>query len=927
MLNHIPLDVMLSILESSTLEDVLRLFATCKRFRGLSDLRPLWVYFNVVIDWLQFRPGRGSIDYSDTDVIVLRERVKTARRIHDAWRGEPGSQPRRVFRLPMEPDAREVLCFPWTRLAACLCDYSVDIVDWVSGVSTTVPLQIGAHRHPIWENGQLFPDNVYVFRADEIDSNVLAVSFMDWSNGRPENTTGELQLFIVDEATGTASHLVTIEFPYVIASIGTSGSQLAVHAFRRGSGEFTLPVSYLYSIDIGFRSLPVVKRKSVVRVDGWDITPSSSICIFDRTHFLVAGKHGLAVFHVPIQVSADRELVPCWSDPFIAPDLLYRPRLGPVEVDPVDGGRSVIVCGGNKIRRVDMSAGSEPIFRVSAWNLEDTGRMCPNFNFCAGFGVGAINSSSSMPASLLKFTIFPLGGPGGSTGYPFERGWLSSGRGHMEYRLNHGDHVEVNSLQVDEANGHIAFLLFNAIRSKHHKRDNLQFVRCGRLTYDIDPRHFAIIGGILPLSTAYFLLHVRTSRIIGTSAPNSASSATLSIEANYSLPALKHVLHGYFVGLPKPEWREKSGCNNTTGAFRCAFPEINKSNSETPSEPTAAATSWRQNVWQKTQQAASVLTRRRFGREGWATAMDGGGKKERIVWRDFPPDAAHTSRTYEIHMGSEDLIPKPGSRIGWRDVSAERRSPKASRTRAPQEMATYQSTLPKKNLFLCATEEWWFEVAAMRVKGNESVDIGGGRIVPLSSRPTSSRHFGFALGDMIAGALESGDQNEPSSLQTGQVLVEKWPPLVRTDTGGRVPSWRRRWEWEWGKTGDARDAAAVEVAASAPAPLGGATESTRATSGLVLLPLAVDIAGGAPRTRSPISRGRALARVGRVHCSSCRWGLSHVRLDVEGEEEEEGSRENYLRTYLVITYGPKSTFGYVGNLFGRMYQTGYHLLK
>ncbi|KAJ7490220.1 hypothetical protein B0H11DRAFT_1912230 [Mycena galericulata] len=765
MLNHVPLDVMLSILECSTLEDVLRLFAV-----GLSDLRPLWVYFNVVIDWLQFRPGRGSIDYSDTNVIVLRERVKTARRIHDAWRGEPGSQPRRVFRLPMEPDAREVLCFPWTRLAACLCDYSVDIVDWVSGVSTTVPLQIGAHRHPIWENGQLFPDNVYVFRADEIDSNVLAVSFMDWSNGRPENTTGELQLFIVDEATGTASHLVTIEFPYVVASIGTSGSQLAVHAFRRGSGEFTLPVSYLYSIDIGFRSLPVVKRKSVVRVDGWDITPSSSICIFDRTHFLVAGKHGLAVFHVPIQVSADRELVPCWSDPFIAPDLLYRPRLGPVEVDPVDGGRSVIVCGGNKIRRVDMSAGSEPIFRVSAWNLEDTGRMCPNFNFCAGFGVGAINSSSSMPASLLKFTIFPLGGPGGSTGYPFERGWLSSGRGHVEYRLNHGDHVEVNSLQVDEANGHIAFLLFNAIRSSVEMAvvgasQARQFAICevlasgaicGRLTYDIDPRHFAIIGGTLPLSTAYFLLHVRTSRIIGTSAPNSASSATLSIEAKGIIAYL--LLNMFFTD------------------------------------------------------------------------------------------------------------------ISW-----------VSRSRGTTVSQGIENTGTSGN-----AEEWWFEVAAMRVKGNESVDIGGGRIVPLvlSSRSTSSRHF-----------------------------------VSSTENG------RRRWEWEWGKTGDARDAAAVEVAASAPAPLGGATESTRATSGLVLLPLAVDIAGGAPRMRSPISRGRALARVGRVHCSSCRWGLSHVRLDVEGEEEEEGSRENYLRTYLVITYGRKSTFGYVGNLFGRMYQTGYHLLK
>ncbi|KAJ7773125.1 hypothetical protein B0H16DRAFT_1765902 [Mycena metata] len=421
----VPVDVLFLILRLLTITDALAFFETCKLFYQTSLYRPYWVYANIDMDNLQFRPGRGDVDYSRMELSALRRRVVKAWQIFDAW-GCRGVEPRHTHSVPLKDDVRHLVAIPGTRLLVLLCNDHAYLQDWLTGSST----EIHAHR----SDDCLYLTSVKHFWVDAIGRNVLVVYLA--ARGVNPELRSELQMFVVDEAATTASLLGTVEVPTILSGFTLSNDDLVVFGSTGSRPHF------LCSFVVFYATTPVqIRLNAEIQISPPGSLSASSVAILDRTHFLLANPAGITIYNLSEKTLSSvgshvRRIRPCWEHRYSSTDFLSRPPLGPVLTNPTDGEK-------DRIR-----------FRIAERTLID--RIPVYLGIAAGSRVGLYRR----PWTSQVFTTFRL--PGGSKDlHPFSYDVVGrrDDRGSIAYAAGMQETLEVNTLYIDEVEGRIVFML------------------------------------------------------------------------------------------------------------------------------------------------------------------------------------------------------------------------------------------------------------------------------------------------------------------------------------------------------------------------------------------------------------------------------------------------------------------------------------
>ncbi|KAJ6579168.1 hypothetical protein DFH09DRAFT_1077462 [Mycena vulgaris] len=410
MLCSTPLDILLLILRLLTVKDALSLFATCRQLR-MSNCRPFWVYANIDMDSLPCTPGGPRINYSLWKTDDLRTRVTRKWAIFKAWR-ETRVEPRRVRVISVNYDVRRVVVVPWTNLMVLMGEQHVFIHNWFSGASTTAPLKSYSEMHLM---------SIKLFWVDSINANVLIVHI---SLRRGSTSLSELQFFAVDT-----------------------------------SWYGNVRVSHIRSFEMRFGPSPSVTAVATIRVMTPDVLRATSFAILDETRFLVAGPRGLAVYKLPARAivgtgEVSYRVRPLWRHPYPEEDTVSRPPLGPIRA--VVDGINISVSSGNYLRSltVILGSGSKDQFIVTERRLVE--RLPVYLGIASGYRVGVYRRPYSIP----DFTTFSLEGrPAESHPFFYADDHLLHGKGSVAYRAGLLETMEPGSLQVDEDQGRLIFML------------------------------------------------------------------------------------------------------------------------------------------------------------------------------------------------------------------------------------------------------------------------------------------------------------------------------------------------------------------------------------------------------------------------------------------------------------------------------------
>ncbi|KAJ7154311.1 hypothetical protein C8R43DRAFT_949960 [Mycena crocata] len=413
LLSRVPLDVIFLILRLIPIKDALLLLQTSKFFYFVTEYRPFWVYANMDADFLQRRPGREGFDYSQFDLDDLKSRLVQSHRVFNA----------RTHTVNLGNDIRLLLAVPWSRLLVLLEGHSVFLRDWNTGATSLVPV----HR-----SDQVIV-GVKLFWEQSLTRNVLVVHLAKGFRG-PDFSV-ELQLFAINTEALSAVHLATIEIPHAV----TAFAMILITSDAR----------------------PTIISHKVARFYPQGILSASSLAILDGSHVMLANPAGMAVYCLEdLQDSEDvdrvkfRHIRSCWQHLHLTSDVMSRPPLGPLLIDPSTGEMSQSICGGNFIRTLYVAPGKPYRFRLSKTMLID--RLPVYLGIAAGTRIGVYRRPYSSPT----FTTFPLSS-GGSDMHPFSSRpeCLRRVKGSIFYRCSLQDMLEPGSLAVDEGEGRIMFML------------------------------------------------------------------------------------------------------------------------------------------------------------------------------------------------------------------------------------------------------------------------------------------------------------------------------------------------------------------------------------------------------------------------------------------------------------------------------------
>ncbi|KAJ6562847.1 hypothetical protein DFH09DRAFT_1315912 [Mycena vulgaris] len=424
MLCSTPLDVLLLILRLLTLKDALSLFATCRQLH-MSNCRPFWVYANIDMDSLPCTPGGPRIDYSSWNTDDLRTRVIRKWAIFQAWR-ETRVEPRRARVIPVNYDVRRVVVVPWTNLMVLMGDQHVFIHNWFSGASTTAPLKSYSEMHLM---------NIKLFWVESLNANVLIVHV---SVRRGSTSFSELQFFAMDTSSLTFEAVIS---PFKM-QFCPSPSVTAVATIR-----VMTPVSL------------TVPCTDVAEITMKDVLRATSFAILDETRFLVAGPRGLAIYKLPARAitsagTTSYRVRALWRHPYPEEDTVSRPPLGPIR--GIVGGINISVSSGNYLRSVTVipGSGSKDQFTVTKHRLVE--RLPVYLGIASGYRVGVYRRPYSIP----DFTTFSLEGrPAEAHPFFYADDHSAHGKGSVAYRAGPLETMEPGSLQVDEDQGRLIFMI------------------------------------------------------------------------------------------------------------------------------------------------------------------------------------------------------------------------------------------------------------------------------------------------------------------------------------------------------------------------------------------------------------------------------------------------------------------------------------
>ncbi|KAJ6464318.1 hypothetical protein DFH09DRAFT_1113079 [Mycena vulgaris] len=439
MLCKTPLDVVLLIVRLLTVKDALSLFVTCRRL-DLSDCRSFWVYANIDLDTIPCAPGRKRIDYSQWTTPALRARVIKAWRVYKAWMASD-HQPKRIHVLPLAYDMSRILHVPWSHLVVVIGHRQIFLHDWTTGAATEVCLPDGR-------------ETVYLprlFWAEAIQQNILFVhSVSRHTHNQPVRS--RLHLFSINIEDRSTSYLVAMDVPFSVCNLDFRGSRLA---FCSSS---MLRTNTVQIYDVRFGSEVSLHQGPTFRAVTRDSGRNSTFALMDANRFLFAGPGGVSIFELPAEalastVSSTRSwpATSIWS-PKMPREALSCPPLGPVTYS--GGIASISVASGNFLQCVKFNP-TDPT-RNSVTRRPIVDKLPVYLGITAGFRVGAYRR----PYALPSFTTFSIA-PDKEELHPllYATDYSIKSRGSVVYRYSILDSLEPGSLQIDEGQGLLMFIL------------------------------------------------------------------------------------------------------------------------------------------------------------------------------------------------------------------------------------------------------------------------------------------------------------------------------------------------------------------------------------------------------------------------------------------------------------------------------------
>ncbi|KAJ7683377.1 hypothetical protein B0H17DRAFT_1227875 [Mycena rosella] len=444
MLGRAPLDVVLIILRLLPIKDAFAVFATCHQLRA-SECRSFWVHVNIDMDELPCVPGRPSIDYSTWTTDALRARAIRSLRIHGAWRAlDHTPRVTHTIQVSMEYNVARIIRVPWSRLIILFGHSDILLKDWSSGDASKLPLPY-------------CPDVVLIsgrnYWVESLNSNVLLLHLL---TRREEGPQREIHLFKIDISSRSSSYLGDVIVLDGVIHIDLRGNHLALMS------DTGPRIVHIHSFEIRFSPSFSVTLQPTLRVFTMDPVAQSSFLVLSRSRFLVAGRSGISVFEIPEEAYTRAQgltwwVLPLWDTIFWERDALASPQLGPL-LDGGDGTISLSVPGRSYIRFLSIPPHTNN-FRITERLLVDL--VPPCLGMASGFRVGVYRRPYSMPS----FTTFFLG-ENPQQLHPFSCAEGSARMtGSIQYRHRPPESVEPQSLQMDEGQGLVMFVVRTQSRS------------------------------------------------------------------------------------------------------------------------------------------------------------------------------------------------------------------------------------------------------------------------------------------------------------------------------------------------------------------------------------------------------------------------------------------------------------------------------
>ncbi|KAJ7739529.1 hypothetical protein B0H16DRAFT_1465186 [Mycena metata] len=428
LVERLPLDVLLLILRLLNFRDAFALFLTCKDFFAVSQVRPFWVYANLDADSFWRLPKFCRINYVNLSVAALQARISRSRRVFDSWSSD-GLKPATVLSMPLDGKTRQLLAVPWTSIVVTVEDAAVRIINWQSKALYVIPLSLA-------NNMQVVCANVYWVHA--LGGYILVISLSN--SGRSLDLRTELRLFSVDLIGPSVAHLVTMQFSHWIPTFSLADTHLAVVGYR---------ISYDTPVNAETLAFTCIGR--------WWPVASSSFAILNDNHFLLANVTGLAVYSCSRCTSRCRfadhdEIRPCWSHRYAVFDLVVRPPLSTVLVDASNGELTISICGGNFLRRLVMTEGTRPAFRLAQKDLMK--RVPRDWAVVGGLRFGAYHVRPG--SSFLSIFRVLDGGDRVGDLHPFSIKLDSKAAYSIAYSVEGA--IEPGTFNIDEGEGRLVFM-------------------------------------------------------------------------------------------------------------------------------------------------------------------------------------------------------------------------------------------------------------------------------------------------------------------------------------------------------------------------------------------------------------------------------------------------------------------------------------
>ncbi|KAJ7490401.1 hypothetical protein B0H11DRAFT_1912368 [Mycena galericulata] len=283
-----------------------------------------------------------------------------------------------------------------------------------------------------------------VFWVEALGSNILSVH-LAMRRDRPQS---ELHFFKIHIEDGMCSALVALMVPSGLTHVDLRGNCLALLSHDTGR------VCRIFSYNVEFGNNVVLSSKPTVRIMCRDPVVHTSFAIMADTQFLVAGPSGVSVYQIPVEAFELEEKRTWWTPvtwchDFEDREALSSPPLGP-RLDGEDS-TSISIVSGNYIRRVTVTG---PSFRISQRGLVE--RVPMYLGIASGFHVGVYRRPYLMPS----FTTFLLA-ENEESFHPFlhDTDYSVGRKGSVRYRHAVVESLEPASLQIDEGQGLIMFVL------------------------------------------------------------------------------------------------------------------------------------------------------------------------------------------------------------------------------------------------------------------------------------------------------------------------------------------------------------------------------------------------------------------------------------------------------------------------------------